>query len=98
MASKLSPYITVGEHSYYVHYDSKAPRLPPHLTRRLSKFDDDFIPATAIHWDKTTFTHDDLNTTCHEYQAKDDVWSSSFLSRKCCFQHLQQQLFDSIRT
>ena len=80
MAPQTLPFIALEDRLFYIQYDSKAARLPQQHLTKLSRFDEDFIPLTAVAWDLETFVQHDLETICTEYEAKDDVFCRSFLS------------------
>lgn len=80
MATNDSFPLSIGAHTYYIYKVPKA-TLSAHLTRKLYGFDIDYIPTTAIEWTRSDFSKYDLESTCRDYQEKDDVWSRDFLSR-----------------
>lgn len=45
-----------------------------------NNFNHEFIPVSAISWDKTSFGRNDLEKVCHRFEDEDDVWCRGFLS------------------
>ncbi|KIX95353.1 uncharacterized protein Z520_08870 [Fonsecaea multimorphosa CBS 102226] len=80
MAEAISPFITIGQDKYYVALDSDCSRLPPSLVPRLTRFEQELIPATAIEWNESSFTPDHLASVSSNFSTADDIWSKSFLS------------------
>jgi hypothetical protein len=82
MALNSFPVISIGNHRYLLTSTSKHPHLHKHLTEKLVRFDQEFIPTTVIDWSKTSFEPKDLESICQRFEKKDDVWSHDFLSRR----------------
>ncbi|KIW13001.1 hypothetical protein PV08_08188 [Exophiala spinifera] len=80
MAKEASPFISIGESSYYVALEHSLASLSPELVKKLGRFEDDLIPCTAIEWMSTEFSNSDLKASCEEFADKDDVWCEDFLS------------------
>ena len=83
MAPGPSPYITIGQHIYYVFLDSPASRLPVPFISKLGRWEGELVFATAIEWQSSIFTPADLEAKCQHFTNRDDVWTSEFLSRGC---------------
>ena len=81
MATQNGLEIQIGNHFYYIS-PSPQTRLPLECLEKLQAFDADVIPATAINWDRETFSEDDLEAVYLQFAEKDDVWSYSFTQSK----------------
>ena len=87
MAQEPSRYLSIGSLTYYIALEQKLASLTSLLTKKLARFEDDFISCTALEWTDPDFTPSDLESACERFGNADDVWSQSFLSRKS--DHLQ---------
>lgn len=77
--AKSSTSLIELEGQQYLLVPTKA-SLKLHLTAITSKFDQDFVPVTAIFWHKSSFVKNDLEDVCRRYEEEDDVWCRNFLS------------------
>jgi len=80
MAPAASTVFSIDEQQYLL-YPTKV-SLKSQLLKHLntSKSDLEFVPVTAISWEKSNFTKDDLEDVCHTFEKCDDVWARGFLS------------------
>ncbi|KAK5937843.1 hypothetical protein PMZ80_009972 [Knufia obscura] len=80
MATAAATILSIDQQQYLL-YPTKVSlksRLLKHL--KANKSDQDLIAITAISWNKSIFTKDDLEDVCHKYENSDDVWARGFLS------------------
>ncbi|KAK5194536.1 hypothetical protein LTR92_005779 [Exophiala xenobiotica] len=80
MDQEPSRYLSIGNQTYYIALEQGLASLPSLLTKKLARFEDDFISCTAIEWTDPDFTPSDLESACERFGNADDVWSKNFLS------------------
>jgi len=80
MATVASQIFSIDEQQYLIYPTrvSLKSQLLKHIKTNQSH--QDLVAVTAISWDKSVFTKDDLEDVCHRYENSDDVWARGFLS------------------